>query len=380
VMRPLTLVAGSPRVRIARGALLIAAAVVLWILPQSMGDASDVDMLSQVAAYVVALVGLTLVTGLTGQISLGHGAFMGLGAYTTVILVADHGWSYLATLPIAIVLCFVAGALVGIPALRISGLYLATVTLAIAAVFPTLVMQFDGLTDGANGKFAVDEMEGPSWFPVDLDTRVGPSIFHYYVIVAIAIVVFLLARNIVRSRVGRGLVAIRDSPYSAAAAGVPVARYKILAFATSAAFAGLAGSLLMIQLPQATTGRFDVNLSIFLLIGLIAGGRATIWGAIPGAIIFVILRNYLPDWIDGLNLLSGPNSGQVVGVLSGVLLIGFAFALPGGVIDGLGRIARRVVRVRRPPPRDWTEYRMAPGEPPPSVPAPAQQPVPELHA
>jgi branched-chain amino acid transport system permease protein len=379
-MRPLTLVAGSPRVRIARGALLIGAAVVLWILPQSMGDASDVDMLSQVAAYIVALTGLTLVTGLTGQISLGHGAFMGLGAYTTVILVADHGWSYLVTLPVAIVLCFVAGALVGIPALRISGLYLATVTLAIAAVFPTLVMQFDGLTDGANGKFAVNEMEGPSWFPVDLDTRVGPSIFHYYVIVAIAILVFVLARNIVRSRVGRGLVAIRDSPYSAAAAGVPVARYKILAFATSAAFAGLAGSLLMIQLPQATTGRFDLNLSIFLLIGLIAGGRATIWGAIPGAIIFVILRNYLPDWIDGMNLLSGPNSGQLVGVLSGVLLIGFAFALPGGVIDGLSRLARRVVRVRRRPPRDWSEYRMEASEPLPPTASPAQHPVPELHA
>jgi branched-chain amino acid transport system permease protein len=378
-MRRLNLVAGSPQVRIARGALLILAAVVLWVLPQNMTNASDIDMLSQVAAYIVALVGLTLVTGLTGQISIGHGAFMGLGAYTTVILVADHGWPYLVTLPVSILFCFIAGALVGIPALRISGLYLAVVTLAIAAVFPTLVMQFDGLTDGANGKFAVNEMAGPSWFPLDLNTRVGPSIFHYYVIVAIAIIMFVLARNIVRSRVGRGLIALRDSPYSAAAAGVPVARYKILAFATSAAFAGLAGSLLMIQLPQATTGRFDLYLSIFLLIGLIAGGRGTIWGAIPGAIIFVILRTYLPDWIDGLDLSSGPRSGQLVGIISGLLLIGFAFALPGGVIDGLGRLARRLVRIEHPPPRDWTEYRMD-AEQPPAEPAAAARPMQEVQA
>jgi branched-chain amino acid transport system permease protein len=158
-----------------------------------------------------------------------------------------------------------------------------------------------------------------------------------------------------------------------------VARYKILAFATSAAFAGMAGSLLMIQLPQATTGRFDLYLSIFLLIGLIAGGRGTIWGAIPGAIIFVILRTYLPDWIDGLQLSSGPNSGQLVGVISGALLIGFAFALPGGVIDGLGRLARRVVRVEHPPPRNWTDYRMDTAAPVPP-PAAAARPMQEVQA
>jgi branched-chain amino acid transport system permease protein len=183
---------------------------------------------------------------------------------------------------------------------------------------------------------------------------------------------FLLARNIVRSRVGRGLIALRDSPYSAAAAGVPVARYKILAFATSAAFAGMAGSLLMIQLPQATTGRFDLYLSIFLLIGLIAGGRGTIWGAIPGAIIFVILRNYLPDWIDSMHIGSGPNSGQLVGLISGGLLIAFAFALPGGVIDGLSRIARRLVRIEHPPPKNWTAYRLESAEPAPSAAPPAR--------
>ena len=290
-MPRLTLTAGSATDRALRGGVLIAAGLVLFMLPQWSGDAGQIDTLSQIAAYMVALVGLTLVTGLTGQISIGHGAFVGLGAYITVILVADHGWPYLATLPVSIVLCFAAGALVGIPALRISGLYLATVTLAIAAVFPTLITQFDGLTGGANGKFALDEMEGPGWFFVDLNTRIGPSIFHYYVIVAIALIAFLIARNLVRSRVGRSLVANPDAPYSAAAAGVPVARYKILAFAASAAFAGVAGSLLMIQLPQATAGRFDLYLSIFLLIGLIAGGRATIYGAIPGAVIFVLLRS-----------------------------------------------------------------------------------------
>ena len=248
-------------------------------------------------------------------------------------------------------------------------------TLAVAAVFPTLIMQFDGLTDGANGKFAVNEMEGPDWFFVDLNTRVGPSIFHYYVIVAIAVIMLLVARNLVRSRIGRSLVAIRDSPYSAAAAGVPVARYKILAFAVSAAFAGVAGSLLMIQLPQATAGRFDLYLSIFLLIGLIAGGRATIYGAIPGAIIFVLLRSEIPEWTAGMELFSGPKGGQAVGVLSGLLLIGFAFALPGGVIDGLSRLGRRLVTVRHAPPRGWREYRLGDAPRPAAEAPPVEEPL-----
>ncbi len=337
----------------------------LIALPLNIQSIATIDMLSQMAAYAVAILGLTLLTGLCGQISIGHSAFVGLGAYTTVIPVVDRGWPYLATIPVSIALCLIAGALVGIPALRISGLYLAVVTLSIAALFPTLVDLAEGITGGTNGKFAVGSMTAPEWFPIDMQTRNGPAVFHFYVIVAIAALMFWIAHNIVRSRIGRALVAIRDSPYSAASAGVRVARYKVFAFAVSAAFAGVAGSLLMIQLPQATDARFDLYLSIFLLIGLIAGGRATIAGAIPGALIFVMLRTYIPDWVGDLNLLADkPDGGQVVGIVSGVLLIAFAFLLPDGVMSGLSDLARKFVRVVRPAPAGWEQYRAAPSPAP----------------
>lgn len=357
-MTPRTLVEGDSRLRTLRVGAIVVAAAVLFFAPLISGQASDIETWSQFACFAVAILGLGLVSGYCGQISIGHSAFVGLGAYTTVILVADYSWPYLATIPVAVVLCLVAGALVGIPALRISGLYLAVVTLAVAAVFPTLVDKYEGLTGGPNGKTA-PEMEAPGWFFVDTTTTSGPAIFHYYVIVAIGALMFLLAAFLVRSRVGRAFVAIRESPYSASAAGIDVSRYKIYAFAVSAAFAGVAGCLLAIQTPQVTGSRFDVYLAIFLLIGLIAGGSKTIWGAIPGALVFVALRDYIPDLVNAIDVLNGrQNSGQLVGIVSGVLLIAFAFLLPGGVMDGLTRLARRVVRVEAQPPPGWQQYRL----------------------
>jgi branched-chain amino acid transport system permease protein len=372
-VRRLTLVEGSARLRGLRLAALVAAAAILIGAPQITGQVSTIETWSQLAAYAVAILGLSLVTGYCGQISIGHSAFVGIGGYTTVILVGDHGWPYLATIPVAIVVCLVAGALVGIPALRISGLYLATVTLAIAAVFPTLTDKFDGLTGGPNGK-VTRGMSAPGWFPVDTTTRGGPSVYHYYVVVALAALLFLVAAQIVRSRIGRAFVAIRESPYSAAAAGIDVSRYKIYAFAVSAAFAGVAGCLLTIQSPQVVGSRFDLNLAIFLLIGLIAGGRSSIWGAIPGAFVFVALRSYIPDWFNSVSLFDDGSvkTAQLVGIISGGLLIAFAFLLPGGVLDGLQRLARLFVRVVRHPQAGWQQYRLEPlaaptDSPPPTV-------------
>jgi len=369
------LVEGGSTLRRIRIGVLAAVLIVLFVAPLANGQASQVSTWSEIGAYAVAILGLSLVTGYCGQISIGHSAFVGIGGYTTVILVADYGWPYLATIPVAVVICLVAGAVVGIPALRISGLYLAVVTLAVAALFPTMVDRFEGLTGGPNGKTA-PEMVAPDWFFVDQSTRNGPAIYHFYVIVAIAILMFALARQLVRSRIGRAFVAIRESPYSAAAAGINVSRHKVYAFAVSAAFAGVAGSLLAIQTPQVTGARFDINLAIFLLIGLIAGGSTSIWGAIPGALIFVGLLSYIPDWLDTADLLNGrPNSGQLVGIVSGALLIAFAFLLPGGVMDGLSRLGRRVVRVTRRPPPGWEQFVLAPLAVSPDSPPPTESVV-----
>jgi branched-chain amino acid transport system permease protein len=358
--RRYSLDAAGPRYKLGRLALAVAVLVVLLCLPLVAGSASQVDSYSRIAAYAVAILGLTLVTGYCGQISIGHSAFVGIGAYTTVILVSQHGWSYLPTIPVAAGLCLIAGVLVGIPALRISGLYLAAVTLAVAAVFPTLIDQFPKLTGGPNGMSAFNQMEAPSWFPFR-DAVAGPSIFHYYVILAVAAVMFAFAWNLARGRFGRALIAIRDSPYSAAAAGVKVSWYKVAAFAVSAAFAGVAGSLLMIQLPVVSDNQFELLFAILLVIGLIVGGRATIPGAVAGAIVVELLHSTVPDLIDSLHVTNnGADGGQLVGIVSGLGLIAFAFLLPDGVIDSLNKLFRRNVRVEHPPPDGWERYAPTP--------------------
>jgi branched-chain amino acid transport system permease protein len=359
-MSRLNMKAGSPRYKLCVGLATVIALVILLAIPNFVSNATQVDAVSQILAYAVAIVGLVLLTGYTGQISIGHSAFVGLGAYTTVILVQNHGWPYLATIPVAAVFCLIAGGFVGIPALRISGLYLVAVTLAVAAVFPTLVDQFTSLTGGPNGMIASREMAPPRWFPYS-SAVAGPNIFHYYVIFALAAMMFLIARGLVRSRIGRALVAIRDSPYSAAAAGIPVARYKVATFAVSAAFAGVAGSMLMIILPSVSDTEFSLTFAISLIIGLIAGGRASIWGAIPGAIVVALLNRYIPDLFNSLNVGGNNTSGdQLVGVVSGAGLIAFAFLLPNGIAEAAKRGFTRTVRVAHTPPEGWEHYATRP--------------------
>jgi branched-chain amino acid transport system permease protein len=155
---------------------------------------------------------------------------------------------------------------------------------------------------------------------------------------------FLLARNLLRSRVGRALIAQRDNQTSAATNGVNVAVYKTLIFGTSAAFAGIAGSLLMIQRPQATETRFGVTLAIYLFVGLVLGGVATISGAIPGAILFVFVPFYTSLWSTNFSFLEGRLVAPA-DLLYGVLLLAVVFVLPGGVMDGIRRLRIRVVRI-----------------------------------
>lgn len=366
-MKQRTLIEGSLQLRATRLGALAVGLAILILLPIIVAG-SQINVLSQMIAYAVAILGLVLLTGYTGQISIGHSAFVGIGAYTTLILVANHGWSWLVTLPASFVVCLIAGVVVGVPALRISGLYLATVTLALAVMFPSLVDRLGSLTGGTAGLFASSAMPVPSWFPENSTTLNGQAAFHYYVILGVAIIVFALVRNLMRTRVGRALIALRDTPYAATASGIKVAHYKVAAFALSAGVAGIAGSLLAIVLPNVFDTQFDLLLSIYLVIGLVAGGRASIYGAIPGAIVFIALNNWIPNGVVSLNLLSGnANGGQSVGIISGALLVAFAFLLPGGAIEGLTRLGGRFFRIRQTPPRGWEAHKrhtepMADGE------------------
>ncbi len=310
--------------------LVIVAAIVLYQLPLYYQE-FRVRQFNEVIFLSVAVLGLGLLTGFNGQISIGHGAFFGIGAYTTAILVADHGWSYLATFPVAAVLAFVTGALVGVPALRIKGLYLALTTLAFATTFTLLIKKFSSITGGTQGK-VVPRFQVPSWSNLTNDQ------FIYYLLLLMAAALFVLARNLVKSRVGRALIAVRDNEVAAEVVGVNLAAYKVMTFGLSAAFAGIAGSMSVMNTPFVDANSFTITKSIEFLAALVIGGAATIFGPIVGA-FFVV---FVPEFSSDIN----PALSQVI---YGGLLIALMLVLPGGIIGGLKRLWAFVLRhVRKP--------------------------------
>ncbi len=363
----MTLVQGTARHRGYRvGSWVFATSALIALpfvkLPELFGNPTG-QMLNwnKVLAYSVAILGLNLVIGYSGQISLGHSAFVGLGAYATVIAVEDHHWSFFLALPLAFALPFLLGCIVGLPALRIKGLYLVVVTFALAITFPTVIIRYSSLTGGSNGKNVAGTLEPPSWTPFDPQERIDPHRYRYFVLLAVAAVMFILARNMVNSRAGRALVAQRDNPIAASISGISVPMNKVMVFGLSAGFCGVAGWMLIVNLPFASDVSFSVALSITLIIGLVMGGGATVSGAIPGAVLVVIVNYLLENLTDTEKL--GPVSmkwlatrqgkGGIVAVSFGLLLLLFVFVLPGGVIDGLRRFRARVVRVVPNP--SWLE-------------------------
>lgn len=312
--------------------LAVVAAVVLLALPQGF-EPFRVNQFSRVITFAIAVLGLNLLTGFSGQISVGHGAFFGVGAYTTAILVADHGWPHLASTVAAAVITFAIGIVIGLPALRVRGVYLALVTLALAVLFPQVVKRFDGVTGGSQGK-RVPDFEAPEWSGLAEDQ------WTYYVLLAIAVVAWILVRNLVRSRVGRGLIAIRDNEIAAETLGVNLARYKVLAFGLSALLAGVGGSLWVFITGFVDARSFDLRLSIELLVAVVIGGVATIFGPAIGA----FLLEFLPEWTQNYN-------AQLSPAIFGFLLIALIMVMPGGIIGGLRALRAWLVSKLRPPVR-----------------------------
>ncbi len=311
----------------------------------------------------VAILGLNIVTGYSGQISIGHSAFFGIGAYTTMILIADHGWPFLATLPVAGALGFLVGALIGIPALRIRGLYLSLITLGLALAFPSIVksdnffgIDFAKVTGGSSGKVIssgdVTATRGfhwnpPSWGPSGWTTNdwVFTTVF------VIAIVLFVLTSNLIRSSVGRGLIAMRDNETGAAVSGVYPARYKVLAFATSALVTSIGGGCFALASTTIGPDTFGLQRSIEFIAGLVIGGVATILGPAIGG----LLVEWLPYWAFEVDWpLLGKLQGPQAGVLYGVILVVIIFFLPGGIIHGLRQMRSRflVFVPRLPEPQE----------------------------
>ena len=286
-----------------------------------------------IGVYFIAILGLNILTGYTGAISLGHGAFMAIGAYTTAILVADHGMKDLWTIPIAGLVAAAAGFAFGLPALRLSGPYLALATFGIAVATPIVIKKFDGFTGGSGG-INLFEAEGITGLPEFIVTLPGGhqlsfNDWLYYLTWTIALVLFVVAWGIHHSRLGRSLRAIRDNELAAAASGVRLASHKTLAFTLSAFYAGVAGALLAISAFSVQPGAFPVERSIALLVGLAVGGLGSLAPLVAGAAFLV----FLPQWAQDISKAPG-----VPSVIYGGVLILLMMVLP----SGFGGLLRRL--------------------------------------
>jgi branched-chain amino acid transport system permease protein len=277
-----------------------------------------------IAMFFIAILGLNILTGYTGQISLGHGAFMAIGGYTTAILYRDHAhalpWhSTLSTIPVAAAAAFVVGVLVGIPALRLSGVYLALATFAFALVVPALANKYTHFSGGRDG--------------ILLPIQTGH--WSYVVGWSIAGFMFVLAWLCLRGRTGRAWRAIRDSDVAAVSAGVNPAVYKTLAFAVSAAFAGVAGSLFVLLAGLAQPDEFNLLLSVELLIGVAVAGLGSLWGVLGGAFFIYYLR----VGAQGTSIGFLNQHKYAAPVFQGLAVILVMFLLPTGLAGLLRRLA-----------------------------------------
>ena len=264
--------------------------------------------------YAIAILGLNLLTGISGQFSLGHGAFYALGAYTAAILIERAQFNEYLAIPVAGVVCFCAGFLFGLPALRLEGIYLALATFALAVATPQILKSshLEHWTGGVQGMNLL-KPEAPFGLPLSIDQ------WWYLVTLAILLVLFWAAWNLVRSRTGRALKALRDNPIAALAMGVNTALYKSLAFGVSAFYTGIAGALGALVIEFVAPDSFSFSLSILFLIGLVVGGL----GSIPGALIGGLFILYAPNFAEQI-------SKGLAGAMFGVLLILVIYLMPSG--------------------------------------------------
>jgi len=333
---------------------LVALVVIVFAgLPTQVTSFQSLEW-AEVLIFAIVIMGLNLLVGYSGQISLGHGAFMAVGAYTTAILVHRYHMDYLATIPIAGLLTGLLGFVLGIPALRLSPLYLALATFALAVVTPSLIKRPENLTQGVQG-ILLPPPQPPDWVSsMFASVTSGPAMtsdqWLYYVSFIVAVILFWVAWNIVRRRPGRALMAIRDGEVAAAASGVNIAGYKTLAFGLSAFYAGVAGSLYGLASGYVSPDSFPVALSFTLLVGAVIGGLGSIAGPLFGGIFtfwlpimssqFVQTQDWIPDQVASVFKNAGP--AVTYGALLILIMIFAPNGLAGLILSGYTRLRSRL--------------------------------------
>jgi branched-chain amino acid transport system permease protein len=315
------------RARVWQRAGVLAALGLALALPFVLSN-FRVFQFTQVFIYAIALLGLNILTGYNGQISLGHGAFYALGAYTAAIMLDRFGLPYPLTIPAAGALCLVAGFLFGIPALRLEGLYLALATFALALATPQILKYFEAWTGGSQG-IVLSRPTAPFGLPL------SPDQWLYLLTLAVLVALFGLAANLLRGRTGRAIVAIRDHPVAAQAMGINTALYKSLTFGVSAAYTGVAGALSALAIAFVAPDAFNIFLSITLLVGIVIGGLASVAGVIFGALFI----QFVPNWAQDI-------SKAAPWAIYGAFLIGFMYLMPRGIAGTLRLLWVRLLGVR----------------------------------
>ncbi|MGH2877377.1 MAG: branched-chain amino acid ABC transporter permease, partial [Solirubrobacteraceae bacterium] len=292
------------------------------------------------AYYFAVLAGLTVLAGQSGQISLGHGALMAVGAYAAALLIGNEGWSLVPALAASVLIAAIVGLPMGIAATRLRGPYLAGATLALAVGLPAVADRFPGTFGGENG-LAINPPVPPSFlgatFPLER--------WEAWIACLGALVVLFVLFNLSAGGVGRTLRAVRDDEIAAALCGLHVARTQTLAFALSAACAGLAGALLAVVLQLAQPGAFPLQLSLSLLTGVVLGGLGSLVGAAWGAALLTLLPNWTTDLAHSVSL-STQVSANLPLAIYGVVLIVAMIVWPSGIQGGV-RAARDRWRRRR---------------------------------
>ena len=317
--------------------LAVLAGVALYLLTSGLGSFRDFEI-GEIATYAIVVAGLSVLTGINGQISLGHGALMAVGAYTFAYLQMHHNLPLIVMFLASIGAAAVLGLIVGIPATRLSGPYLAGMTLILALGIPQLADKYSSVFGGD---------QGLTTLPPTPPGTTDPQRWLAWIQIFGALVVMVLLANLLRSRFGRSMRAVRDNEIAASLAGINVPRTKVLAFVVSAGCAGLAGAFLGLSTGIVNTGEFALTLSIYLLAAMVLGGAGSLAGAWWGGVLLV----FLPQWSDSLakNFSLGSSaSANLAVVIYGLVLIIVMMLAPGGIQGGVRLLARRTGLAGRP--------------------------------